>query len=347
MPLSVVLVQINPANTLMVEAALRGIDDDDVVQTPDRITWRQLLPPPIVNFGDFPARQNVVVTFTGDPPADGIYRLNAFIWDADNNPYLGPSVDYNPTERPRLSASGLARSGGSARLAGRLLQASASGLAPSGGSASLGQPLRHRVSASGRSASGGSATLELEQTWHRVTAHGAARSGGSADLELRGPVLLSASGLARSGGSAALLHGVTVTAGASGAASSGGRIRLRVRSPISRFGRIARAFPLQATIEHRGPADVFRDEYGDVPIVTTSIEEVAANLQPQWSREQTENQNLEATSFNLYLPAGVELGPQDRVVIDGVSYEVFGPGRGFNDFDGAAHHTEAVLRRVA
>jgi hypothetical protein len=141
--------------------------------------------------------------------------------------------------------------------------------------------------------------------------------------------------------------GATSTISASGAASSGGRFRLRVRSPISRFGRVARAFPLQVTIEHRGPADDFRDEYGDVVLITTSSEEVAANLQPQWSRQQTENQTLEATSFNLYLPAGIELGAQDRVILDGVTYEVFGPSRGFVDFGGKDHHTEAVLRRVA
>ena len=107
-----------------------------------------------------------------------------------------------------------------------------------------------------------------------------------------------------------------------------------------------RAFLLQATIEHRAPRPE-RDEYGDHPLVVTSTEEVPCNLQPQWSREQTVNADTQVESFNLYLPAGVELGGHDRVVVEGVGYEVFGPAGEWVDFAQRPHHVEAILRRVA
>lgn len=79
----------------------------------------------------------------------------------------------------------------------------------------------------------------------------------------------------------------------------------------------------------------------------TETEEVPCNLQPQWSREQTANADTQFEAWNLYLPAGTELGGQDRVVVHGVTLEVHGPGGAFVDYNGVPHHTEATVRRVS
>jgi hypothetical protein len=228
-----------------------------------------------------------------------------------------------------------------------VLEGSASGVARSGGRADLWHWQRHYGSASGLARSAGQAALDLVTVNHRASASGLATTGGSAALELRGPATISAAGLARSGGRAALLQGSLSTIAGAGAARSGGRARLRVRAPVQRTGRLARAFPQQVTIEHRAPADTFRDEFGDVPLVVTSTEEVACNLQPVRSTESTANQAQESEAFNLYLPPGVELGAQDRVILEGVALELDGAGQLFTDFGGHPHHVQATLRRVA
>lgn len=49
----------------------------------------------------------------------------------------------------------------------------------------------------------------------------------------------------------------------------------------------------------------------------------------------------------LYLPAGAVIGPHDRVVVDGVTYEVDGvPYRALNG-SGGEHHVEAHLVGVS
>ena len=81
-------------------------------------------------------------------------------------------------------------------------------------------------------------------------------------------------------------------------------------------------------------------------VTTLWVEESPCNLQPQWSREQTANEVVEFEAWNLYLPPEVELGAQDRVIVDEMVLEVYGPGGTFVDFGGRHHHVEATLRRV-
>ena len=107
----------------------------------------------------------------------------------------------------------------------------------------------------------------------------------------------------------------------------------------------ARAFPLVAIIHHFAEGEG-TDEYGNPVLEEVGTEEVRCNLQPQWSRENTANQDQQSESFNLYLPAGVALSGHDRVSVGGVQHEVFGTGMDWSDFAGVPHHVEATLRRV-
>lgn len=107
----------------------------------------------------------------------------------------------------------------------------------------------------------------------------------------------------------------------------------------------ARAFPLSATIEHYGPAAV-ADEFGDHPLELVGLEVAPCNLQPTSSSDSTANEARDTELFNLYLPAGVVVGGQDRVVVAGERMVASGPGLEFCGFDGVPHHVEATLRRV-
>jgi hypothetical protein len=105
----------------------------------------------------------------------------------------------------------------------------------------------------------------------------------------------------------------------------------------------ARAFPLRCSIEHFR----WRDTEGDPELeLVGTDEDVPCNVQPQWSREYTENQDQQARSFNLYLPAGTVIGGSDQVVVEGMRLEAFGEGRSFWSFDSRPHHVESVCRRV-
>lgn len=107
----------------------------------------------------------------------------------------------------------------------------------------------------------------------------------------------------------------------------------------------ARAFPLTVTIEHYEPSsDV--DGFGNPVLELVSSERAKANVQAQWTRELSGNQMVEMASFNLYFPAGTELGAWDRVIYGDRRLDLFGAGRQYYDFDGNAHHTEAVGREI-
>jgi hypothetical protein len=104
-----------------------------------------------------------------------------------------------------------------------------------------------------------------------------------------------------------------------------------------------RAFPLEATIQH------FRSDPADLDGARQLVGETKTrcNLQPQWAREETANQDLSQRSWNLYLPAGTQLGHQDRVIFTGLDpLEAIGEGRAFNDFAGRPHHVEAIVRKA-
>lgn len=106
----------------------------------------------------------------------------------------------------------------------------------------------------------------------------------------------------------------------------------------------ARAFQYRAVIHHyrSDPSDPEgqRQHVGD----TTT----RCNLQPGWAREETANMDISQRVWNLYLPAGTQLGHQDRVTVaegaDAGTYEAIGAGRPFAPFDARPHHVEATLR---
>lgn len=103
-----------------------------------------------------------------------------------------------------------------------------------------------------------------------------------------------------------------------------------------------RAFPLECLIQH------YRSDPSDPEGTRQLVGETrsACNLQPQWAREDTANQDQSARSWNIYFPAGTTLGHQDRVLMAGLELEAIGEGREFSDFNGRSHHVEAVLRKV-
>jgi hypothetical protein len=108
----------------------------------------------------------------------------------------------------------------------------------------------------------------------------------------------------------------------------------------------ARAFPQRAVIEHWVPGNQV-DAYGNPVLELGSTEAVPCNLQPKGTTEDTANQDQQTASWNLYLPAGTELGGSDRVVVDGgVTMEAIGAGRPWAPFGGRPHHVEATLRAV-
>jgi len=107
-----------------------------------------------------------------------------------------------------------------------------------------------------------------------------------------------------------------------------------------------RAFNRTVTVEHYEPSPSEVDGFGNPVLVLVNSEQVRANIQPQWTREVSGNQMVEMASFNMLFPAGQKIGPWDRVLYEDKALELFGGGRQFYDFDGNAHHTEAVGREV-
>jgi hypothetical protein len=61
----------------------------------------------------------------------------------------------------------------------------------------------------------------------------------------------------------------------------------------------------------------------------------------------TGSPTTEQVRWLLYLPAGATIGPRDRVVVDGVTYEVDGQPYRALDGTGAEHHVEARLVGVS
>ena len=150
----IVLVQTNPTNVLMVEVTLADLD-----QPVTRVNWRQMLPTPIVDFGDFaPPPPGKIITFEGEP--SDTFRLAAVLYDDDGGGlWAVPTLNYNPTGRARLSAAGLSLTSGRARMhIPQALAITASGLSVSSGRAAL----RHSalIAASGLSVSSGRATFD-------------------------------------------------------------------------------------------------------------------------------------------------------------------------------------------
>ena len=72
------------------------------------------------------------------------------------------------------------------------------------------------------------------------------------------------------------------------------------------------------------------DPYSDDPVSSWEVEPsevvvTGVGVEPRPSDEPTqEARNAVVSGFTLYLPAGTEIGPQNRVVVRGGTYEVLG-----------------------
>jgi hypothetical protein len=95
-------------------------------------------------------------------------------------------------------------------------------------------------------------------------------------------------------------------------------------------------------IEHYRATDV----RGATEWELAGSEDAACSLQPVSSRESTANTTQETSEWVLYLPSEVNVGANDRVTVDGVSFEVAGPSRPWSDLASRPHHIEVTLRRV-
>ncbi|MGE3835249.1 MAG: hypothetical protein AB7H43_10730 [Acidimicrobiia bacterium] len=71
-----------------------------------------------------------------------------------------------------------------------------------------------------------------------------------------------------------------------------------------------------------------------------------ARLEQATGSESTVDQDVQASDWRLFLDAGVAIGGRDRVVADGVTYEVVGPPL-IQRTPRGPHHVEATLRVVA
>lgn len=93
-------------------------------------------------------------------------------------------------------------------------------------------------------------------------------------------------------------------------------------------------------------ADSGTDELGNVTF--TDTETVTVGELQQRRRSETPDGGLAETSWTLFLPAGTAIGANDRVQVDGDTFEVDGdPWPVRNPRSGADSHVEATLRRAS
>lgn len=88
------------------------------------------------------------------------------------------------------------------------------------------------------------------------------------------------------------------------------------------------------------------DEYGNPRATVETATEYAAWIAPLGGREDTHDRSTEISEWRIYLPAGADLEADDRVEIEGRTFDVVEPpvraerpGRG-------THHVEARLRWI-
>lgn len=79
----------------------------------------------------------------------------------------------------------------------------------------------------------------------------------------------------------------------------------------------------------------------------TSAVLTGVSVQPMAASETTVDREYTATRMNLYAPPGADLLATDRVVWQGVTYEVDGPPATWFDLNGVADHVAAVIKRLA
>lgn len=95
------------------------------------------------------------------------------------------------------------------------------------------------------------------------------------------------------------------------------------------------------------------DPYSNDPVSSWEVEPTpvvvpGVGVEPRPSDEPTqEARNAVVSGFTLYLPTGTEIGPQNRVVVRGGTYEVLGEAAEWvNPFTGWAPGVVVQVQRV-
>lgn len=87
------------------------------------------------------------------------------------------------------------------------------------------------------------------------------------------------------------------------------------------------------------------DAYGD-RTETGRATVHGCSIQPLSTVERLEAGDQVITRWTLYAPITLDAGPIDRLIVDGVTYELDGDLQLWRGLDGRAHHVEGFLRRV-
>lgn len=106
-----------------------------------------------------------------------------------------------------------------------------------------------------------------------------------------------------------------------------------------------RLMTLDATIT-RLTRGATADRYGD-PDDDEETVVVKCWLEQTRRTEDTTSQDLQDTTWDLYLPAGTAIAGSDRIEVAGDSYELFGPPwEAISPRTAQATHIEATLKRT-
>jgi hypothetical protein len=90
-----------------------------------------------------------------------------------------------------------------------------------------------------------------------------------------------------------------------------------------------------------------QNEYGD-HVETGRATYSGCQVQPLSSVERIDPGSDQVISrWTLYAPPSVQASPVDRVIAEGVTYELEGELQLWRGLDGRPDHVEAVLRRVS
>lgn len=103
-------------------------------------------------------------------------------------------------------------------------------------------------------------------------------------------------------------------------------------------------FTKAATVTHRSRAAT--GDWGADEFTTTGTSTANVQIEPVDSAELLAGQTTRTTTHRLVAPVTLTLGPDDLVVVDGVTYELTGPARQFDHpapTGTGGHHVEADL----
>ena len=93
------------------------------------------------------------------------------------------------------------------------------------------------------------------------------------------------------------------------------------------------------------PSDVECDDYGEVVGGYTETEELDADFQPLSTQESIRDfGEILQDTYKLYLPLDTRIKPQDRILIDGITYAIIGTPMRMNHFIKVSH-TKVIIQR--